>query len=318
MKKKILLTVTILVIALVSTLVYAQGGSKKDLQPNGDNTQSELITITHGLGETSFNKNPQKVVVFDYGIADALDTMGVEITALPQSNVPAFLSKFKDSKYINVGTLKEPNFEKINEVKPDLIIISGRQADFYEEFKKIAPTIYMPIDNNNYMASFKDNMKTLGNIFSKEEIVEKELKVIEDSVKALNQKATASSKNALIILANEGNLSAYGEVSRFGVIHNAFGFIPVDKNLEESTHGQSVSYEYIVEKNPDYLFVVDRNAVVGGSANASKTLDNELIRTTSAYKNNQIISLDPEVWYISVGGFTSTKKMVDEVHNAIK
>lgn len=318
MKKKIMLMAAILIIAIVSTVVYAQVGKNKELQVNSSSEQGEIIKITHQLGEASFNKNPKKVIVFDYGIADALDKIGVEITALPKSNVPRFLEKFKADKYTDVGTLQQPNFEKIHELKPDLIIISGRQSTLYEEFKKIAPTVYMTIDNKDYMASFRSNMKTLGNIFSKGDVVEKELKLINDSVKALNQKVTASGKNALVILANEGALSAYGQVSRFGIIHNAFGFVPVDKNIEVSTHGQSISYEYIVEKNPDYLFVVDRNAVVGGSANASKTLENDLIKTTSAYKNKQIINLDPQVWYVSVGGFASTAKMIDEVKTAIK
>lgn len=318
MKKKITLMAAILIIAILSTAFYVQLGKNTDSQSGDSSSQSETMNITHALGETSFNKNPKKVVVFDYGILDALDKLGVEVAALPKASIPNYLEKYKADKYTDVGTLKEPNFEKIHEVKPDLIIISGRQASFYEEFKKIAPTVHMAIDDKDYMVSFKNNMKTLGDIFSKEDIVEKELKTIDDSVAALKEKAAASGKNALVILANEGALSAYGQVSRFGVIHNAFGFIPADKDIEVSTHGQNVSFEYIVEKNPDYLFVVDRNAVVGGSTNASKTLENDLIKTTSAYKSNQIVYLDPQIWYVTVGGFTSTTKMINEVQAAIK
>ncbi|MCM0647148.1 siderophore ABC transporter substrate-binding protein [Clostridium swellfunianum] len=316
MKKKVIVIVAILVIAIVSTVVYAQAGKSNKSQVNVESNTK--INIKHELGEVSLNKNPKKVVVFDYGIVDALDKMGVEIAALPKGSLPTFLQKYKDDKYTDVGTLKEPNFEKIFEVKPDLIIISGRQATLYEEFKKIAPTVYMAINNEDYMASFKNNMITLGNIFDKKDVVDKELKVIENKVKVLNEKATASSKNALVVLVNEGAMSAYGQVSRFGVIHNSFGFPPVDKNIEVSTHGQSISFEYIVEKNPDYLFVVDRNAIVGGSTTANKTLENELIKSTSAFKNNHIIYLDPEVWYTSTGGFTSTAKMVDEVQATVK
>ena len=45
--------------------------------------------------------------------------------------------------------------EKIFELNPDLIIISGRQADYYEELSKIAPTINLSIDNKNYLESFE-------------------------------------------------------------------------------------------------------------------------------------------------------------------
>ena len=65
--------------------------------------------------------------------------------------------------------------EKIFELSPDLIIISGRQADYYEELNKIAPTIHLGVDNENYLESFKVNMNILGEIFGKEKAVEKEL-----------------------------------------------------------------------------------------------------------------------------------------------
>ncbi|GJM75014.1 hypothetical protein HMSSN036_72300 [Paenibacillus macerans] len=57
-------------------------------------------------------------------------------------------------------------------------------------------------------------------------------------------------------------MSAYGPGSRFGLIHDVFGVPAVDDTIEASTHGQSISFEYVAEKNPDYLFVVDRDAVV--------------------------------------------------------
>ena len=42
------------------------------------------------------------------------------------------------------------------------------------------------------------------------------------------------------MLVNEGQLSAYGKGSRFGLIHDTFGFKAADDKIEASTHGQSV------------------------------------------------------------------------------
>ncbi len=44
------------------------------------------------------------------------------------------LKNIKDSKYENLGGLKEPDFEAINALNPELIIISGRQSDMYDKF----------------------------------------------------------------------------------------------------------------------------------------------------------------------------------------
>ncbi|WP_375105078.1 siderophore ABC transporter substrate-binding protein [Paenibacillus sp. RS8] len=280
-------------------------------------TESKELTIKHELGEITIKSNPQKVVVFDFGTLDTLDKLGVEVTGLPQSNVPSYLSKYSDAKYENVGGLKEPDFEKINSLSPDLIIISGRQQDSYEEFSKIAPTLYVAVDNANYMESFTKNVKTLGQIFGKEAEVETELASINDSIKALNEKATADGKKALIILANEGKISAYGSGSRFGIIHDVFGFAQADEKIEVSTHGQSVSYEYVADKNPDYLFVVDRDAAVKSdgskSGSAKDAVENDLVKNTNAFKNGKIIYLDPNYWYLSGGGLISVSEMLKEV-----
>ncbi|MEK3662076.1 siderophore ABC transporter substrate-binding protein [Paenibacillus sp. FSL F4-0236] len=292
----------------------AAGNTEANTAPN---TESKELTIKHELGEITIKTNPQKVVVFDFGTLDTLDKLGVEVTGVPQSNVPSYLSKYSDAKYENVGGLKEPDFEKINSLSPDLIIISGRQQDSYDEFSKIAPTLYVAVDNANYMESFTKNVKTLGQIFGKEAEVEAELATITDSVKALNEKAKADGKKSLIILANEGKISAYGSGSRFGIIHDVFGFAQADDKIEVSTHGQSVSYEYVADKNPDYLFVVDRDAAVKSdgskSGSAKDAVENDLVKNTNAFKNGKIIYLDPNYWYLSGGGLISVSEMLKEV-----
>ncbi|USG66180.1 siderophore ABC transporter substrate-binding protein [Brevibacillus ruminantium] len=275
--------------------------------------QTEELTIKHELGETKVKKNPQKVVVFDFGTLDTLDKLGVEVAALPKTSIPKYLEKYKDEKYANVGSLKEPDFEKINEIKPDLIIISGRQSTMYDEFTKIAPTIYQGVDTKRYMESFTENAKTIGQIFGKESAVDEALAKVNEEIKQLHDKATASGKNALIILANDGKISAYGPNSRFGIIHDVFGVAPVDKNIEVSTHGQSISFEYIVEKDPDYLFVVDRSAAIGGQSSAKSVVENELVAKTKASKEGHIVYLDPDFWYLSGGGLISVEAMVKEI-----
>ena len=277
------------------------------------------IKITHKLGEATLKKNPKKVVVFDYGTLDSLDKMGIEIKGLPKSNIPSYLSKYKDDKYVDVGTLFEPNFEKLNEIKPDVIFISARQSKVYEELNKIAPTIQLNTENGKYMESVKSNLEKLGKVFDKEDFVKDEIKKLDDSVKDINKKASESGKKALVILANDGALSAYGKGSRFGIIHEELGFPLSDEHIDTAVHGQKISFEYVVEKNPDYIFVVDRGAVVqGGHKSVNKILENDLIKTTKAYRNNKIISLNPELWYISSGGIVSTTEMLKEIKESIK
>ena len=320
------------VVAILATVMVACGSStpKKEETTGSDAKGAEgtpevedvqELTIKHELDETVVSKNPEKVVSFDLGSLDTLDKMGVEVIALPKGGtIPSYLSKYEDEKYVNVGTLKEPDLEKVHELQPDLIIISARQAEMYDEFKAIAPTIYLGIDNENYMESFHSNAKTLASIFDKEAEVEAELKSLDETIKSVHDAAVATDKKALVILANEGKISAYGPHSRFGIIHDVLGFAPVDENIEVSTHGQGVDFEYIAEKNPDFLFVVDRGAVVadGGDSSAKQVVENELVETTNAFKDGKIIYLDPNFWYLSGGGLVSVAEMVKEIEATLK
>ncbi|MEH7276667.1 siderophore ABC transporter substrate-binding protein, partial [Neobacillus vireti] len=245
-------------IAIIFALILilaACGGKEEASKSSGSEEkkteEAKEVTITHKYGEVTIEKNPKKVVVFDFGVLDALDTLGVEITGLPQAIVPKTLEKYAGSEYTNVGSLKEPDFEALHELKPDVIFISSRQAELYDQFAEIAPTVFIDVDYANYMSSLEKNFKLLAEVFEKEDVLETKMSELKASIETLNKEASASDSKALILLANEGKVSAFGPTSRYGFVHDVFGFKAVDENLEVSQHGQSVTFEYILEKNPD-------------------------------------------------------------------
>lgn len=307
-----------MIIGIIAILLIAAGITIPKFVGGNSEPISETITITHALGETAVTTNPERVVVFDLGILDSLDALGVNVIGVPQKSLPDYLSKYAGEEYTNIGTLKEPDMETIFALTPDLIIISGRQADYYEELSKIAPTVHLGVDNADYLGSFKNNMNTLGQIFGKEKEVATKVEDIEKAIAELNAKVTEKNVSGLVTLANDGEFSVYGQESRFGIIHKEFGVTPVDTTIEAGTHGQKATFEYVAEKNPQYIFVIDRGAVAGGESPAKELFDNELVARTDAYKNDNIVYLDPVIWYTSVGGFTSTAKMVEEVSAGIK
>lgn len=311
--------VQIFILMLALTMITAACGTTNANNGGTTDPNAETVVVEHELGSTTVVKNPESVVVFDFGSLDTLNKLGIEVAALPKQNMPTYLAdEYLDKKYMDAGSLKEPDFERISELQPGLIIISARQAELYDEFSKVGPTIYLEVDTNNYLESFTENVKTLGFIFDKEEVVEQELAAVETAIGDLQKRVTeAADKKALIVLANDGKVSAYGSKSRFGLIHDVFGIAQADEKIEVSTHGQSISFEYIVEKNPDYLFVVDRGAVVGGESSAKQVVENELVKKTKAYQNDTIVYLDPNYWYLAGGGLTSVTEMVKEIDSVI-
>src|SRR5690625_4271320 len=167
--------------AFVLLLILAMGMVACQTPEQSSNTgdTGPTITINHELGETDVPVNPEKVVVFDFGALDTLDKLGIEVVGVPQGNIPSYLEKYSSSDYENVGSLKEPDFEKIAQIDPDLIIISGRQSTLYDQLEELGSTIYVDIDTTRYMDSFKENLDIIGKVFDKESEIEQEINRIE-------------------------------------------------------------------------------------------------------------------------------------------
>ena len=314
MNKKVAAIMAALLVVIIGIFSI---GMKKD--KSSEVVESETITVTDTNGEeVNLKKNPERVVVFDYGVADVLHNMDVEIVGIAKGKImPEVVSYYDDEKYANVGSLKEPDFEAIKALNPDLIIISGRQAEMLEDFEEIAPTINLGVDGTNYVESFKSNTETLGKIFDKEDKVSELVSEIENKIEELNKTIADKKLTATTVLVNEGNLSVFSGESRFGIIYNELGFINADDKIEASTHGQQVSFEYFLENDAEYIFVVDKAMATSGESD-SNILDNDIIKNTTAYKNGKLINLNSEVWYTVAGGIDSTNAMIDEIAEAIK
>lgn len=308
----------VILFILAITILGLVGCSTADTGTSGlDESENETITVSHPLGEVTVKKNPERIIVFDYATLDSLDEMGIEVLGLPKSNIPEYLNKFNDEKYENVGTLFEPDFEKIYELNPDVIFISGRQLELYEELNEIAPTVFLQVDGAKYMESVTNNLKILGQLFDREEFVEEQLSGINSSINEIKEKVTEKGLNALVVMANDGSISAFGKGSRFGMVYEEFGFEPADPNLDVANHGNSITFEYILEKNPDYIFIIDRSATVGGNVTAKEIFDNELIKETDAYKNGRIVYLTSQVWYVASGGLQGTNIMIEDIQQVL-
>lgn len=108
--------------------------------------EAKTITATHTLGTVELPVNPKRVAVLDYGSLETISELGVTpALALPKKFLPPYLSKFSGEQYTDLGTVKEFNIETINAFKPDLIIISGRQQDYYQKLSSIAPVYLVDI-----------------------------------------------------------------------------------------------------------------------------------------------------------------------------
>lgn len=310
-----------IIIGIVIILAVAFGLSKLNSgAANNVDESAKTVTVTDRNGEVTLPLNPKNVVVLDLSSLEILQELGVEPAGLPKGSLTSYLDKYNDEKYADIGTVKEYDLEKIASLNPEVIIIENRQQEGIDELSKIAPVLFLGTDTGKNMESLERNLKALGTLFDQTEAAEQILADYNSRIEAINSKVTEKNETALFVMVNEGELSVYGEGSRFGFIYNPVGFAVADETIESSTHGQNVTSEYVKEKNPAYIFVMDRGAVVSGTTDkkANEVMENELIKTTDAYKNGHIYYVDSEAWYLGGSGVISVDKMISDMEKAIK
>ena len=317
MKKKIITILSTVMLLAVGVVGCGNANSGEGNNSGAQAEENKTVVVTDQKGEVEVPVNPKNVVVLDYGSLDIMTKLGVEPVALPKGSLPEYLSKYKDEKYVDLGSLKEFDLEKINATEPDLIIIEGRQASYYEDLKKIAPVLYLGTVDNDVFASAENNAKILGQVFEQEDGVTAELEALNKRREAVKAKVEENNSTALMTMFNEGSLSVYGLSSRYDMVYSKFGFKVSDETIESSNHGQEISFEYIKEKNPDYLFVLDRGAITGAQASVKEAIENELIKTTKAYQDGKIVYVDPQAWYVGGSGLMAIDTIISDMEKAV-
>lgn len=270
--------------------------------------------IVHAQGETTISGVPAKVLVQDWATFDNLAALDIAVAGVPSSNVPGYLADQVPADLLQLGSLFEPDFEGIAAAQADVYFVAARSAAAYATAKDIVPTIDLSVNNDAVIAGLEKNLTILGDIFDVQPKAAELIAALDAKVAAV--KAAAAGKgNALVLVTNAGKLGVYGPDSRVSWIYNEIGIPSALAEVKDGDHGgDAVTFEFLLEVNPDWVFVVDRDAGTGeNNGAAAALLDNELFNQTTAAQNGQIVYLDPQAAYITMNGYSAVSLMLDQV-----
>ena len=267
----------------------------------------------------------QRIVVLDMSCLDILTSLGLEdrIVGCVSSSLDYLQPYAAAEGVVNVGTVKNFDLEAIMECEPDIIFMGGRGAkDYYENLCKIAPVIRIVTDSElGLVESVTVHAKELASIWGLESEIDAKVAGFEARISRLQEFATG--KTMILGMCSGGGFSVMGDTGRCSIIGTEIGFdnIGVKENVDTATHGDEASFEYIVSMNPEYIFVMDRDAATGtnpSAKTAKEIMENELVMSTEAYKNGNLIILSrPDVWYTGEGGITALDMMLQDLENAL-
>ncbi len=305
----------------------ASSGSQDDAEPVEAKSAPSSVTITSlnesgEPAELEVPYDPQRIAVLDMASLDILDALGVGDRVVGSADTSLdYLQNYINDNIANLGTIKEADLEAVMGCEPDVIFIGGRLASSYDALSEIAPVIYLSTDTElGVVESVRKNASAIASLFGLEEKAEDLMGGFDSRIRALQE--FASGRTAIIGMCTSGSYNVLGSDSRCSLISREVGFenIGVDAGQDASTHGNEASFEFIVEKAPEYIFVLDRDAAIGteGAKLAPEIMENQLIMGTEAYQNGNIIYLEHSAaWYTAEGGITALDLMLSDLESEL-
>ena len=303
--KKINLLYLLAILAIISGLLLyylPDMTSGHNAESNNTSQTFKEKTIVHDFGTTELKKVPKRIVILDnlYGeILNPLDITPVGATtgqADSQEFSTLFQKEYKDAKVVSVGWQGNPDLDKIAELKPDLILMTGEQEDLYEELSEIAPTVGYQINTDENWDYHETSLK-VAEIFDKRDEMKKDLDRVDarEAVFAENVKAKFGNQKLMYLRVTDNDIRYYA-YGHFGYLYDTYHFNRAE-TFNPDDMFQVIDPDKLKDINPDLLIV---------QADSQELLDNKLKNnpvwsSLKAVQNNKVIYADYSTYMLGFG-----------------
>lgn len=263
------------------------------------------------------------------------------------------IEKYAQDKYVKIsgGRSTEgdanPQVAQLRDFRPDLIIAVSRGS--LDTLKDIAPTLDLSTSNASFVDSVVQNILTLGATFGREKQANEKAYELLDSMRRLRESAV-SQGTGLVLFAAGNRVMPQQFDARFGLVYDLIGIrpiltptdgagglssgrppssAPVDENDPAAVAAaeaarkerQAAEAKYLADvmaREPDWLFVVDRNAAFGDATAAEAMATTPAIANSRAWQQNKVIYLDQDGanWYLMAGGLGLLEQSIQQIQAA--
>lgn len=304
MKK--IISILLIIILVVSGCNKQDAINEKKVENNTD-----YISINDNKGKQNIPSNAKSIVVLDSRAFELISDWNIKISAAPKDIIPSDNPLKNDETISNIGNHKEPNFEILASVNPDLVIVGQRFSQHYDAIKEIVPNakvidIDIILDNNNpnsLIDGLVNHTEILGKIFKKENESKKIIDELLNSIKDLENVKTDDSYMGIIVSGKNIGYSAPSTGRVWGPIFDILKLKPSlkIKNSSSDHKGDDISVEAIAESNPDVLLVLDRDASI---ATEESIPAKDIIENSNTLKNVNAIK-KRKIFYAPTDTYTN-------------
>lgn len=265
-------------------------------------------TVEHFRGETEIESQPETVVALDTSYVDAAVSLEMEVIGRVtyhdyDQEVPDYLGE-DGQTYAGgaeiVGLMEEPDLAQIAELEPDLIVSADiRHQELYDQLSQIAPTVFSETTG----ATWKDNIRLLGEAVGKEDLAEEKIGGYEQRAAALGEAIAEENGGEAPTMAmprfvGEPTVRLYSSASFPGIVQSDVG-LPRPEGAPDSDTEINVdlSQEEILDADADHIFV---SMWDDGNGESAEIADDFRANPLWDQLEGEQHEVDDVVWFTSV------------------
>ncbi|MBA3231421.1 MAG: iron-siderophore ABC transporter substrate-binding protein [Acidobacteria bacterium] len=305
---KLRYTRTLLLLMITALALAACGGESGDASGDGGSS-GETRTVEHAAGESEVAEDPERVVVLDTGELDSAMTLGVTpvgaVEAVEGEGYPSYLEDTEEIE--DVGTIEQPNLERIASLEPDLILSSQlRHEDIYDQLSEIAPTVFTETTGVTWRENFMKHAEALNTTEEAESIAEDYEARMEEFRSAMGEDRPEVS----VVRFLPGETRIYQKESFVGTVLEDAGLPRPESQDVDDFAILEASQEFIPEMGGDVIFTT----VYGPEEDSTveEITTDPLWQELEAVQEDRVYEVPDDTWMLGIG-YTSADRVTGDL-----
>lgn len=280
------LTAACLAVAMMATFAACGNTSTKEAAASttkeGSVTKYPYTAKDSKGKEVAIEKEPKRIISVAPSVTEIIYALEKGNELVGRTDYDDFPEQVKNVE--SIGSLTDPNVEKIIELKPDVVIASTHfKDDVAKKLEDLGIKIVVLYNANDINGAY-DSINTLGQILNAQDsakaLVASMKKKIEEVKEKVKGKETPKTYY-VVGFGKNGDYTATGETFIAQMIEAAGG-----KNIAKDASGWKYSLEKIIENDPEYI-VISKNFGMKDQFIAA-----DGYKELSAVKNKKVIEID--------------------------
>ncbi|QTD41849.1 ABC transporter substrate-binding protein [Sporosarcina sp. Te-1] len=289
----------LVILLLISLLLLAACSEKNAATEEGTEatSQSEKTSNDEGMREITYLGQtysvPAKVerIVITGAMEAMEDAMALEVEPVGAITIAGEFPEIYKSAMGNaesIGEKQQPNFEKILQLKPDVILGTTKfPEEVVSKLEQIAPTILV----SHISSDWENNLKLMAELSGKEKEADVLLHDYKQRIETIKSSLATDfeGKSVVAIRIRGGKMFVYPEDVFFNpVIYKELG-LTAPEAIKNAKAQEEISVEQLAELNPDYIFMQVQQTGTQENEQAYEQLaKNPIIQNIHAFQEEHV------------------------------